>query len=120
MEQNVPGKYTYTQANRVKAHERFQKIYEKGRSYVDTYGVFYVLPSDNGQNQLGTAVGKRLGHAVLRNQVKRRMREVFRREQTRLNRKVSIVWVARQRLARAPYGVYEEVFQRLAKKAGLL
>ena len=110
----------YTQANRVKSHQRFQEVYEKGRSFADRYGVFYVLPSENGENQLGTAVGKKLGHAVLRNQVKRRMREVFRKEQARLNRKVSIVWVARQRLARAPYGVYEEVFQRLAKKAGLL
>lgn len=119
MEQNVPRK-KYTQANRVKSHERFQETYEKGRSYVDRYGVFYVLPSATGRNQLGTAVGKRLGHAVLRNQVKRRMREVFRKEQAGLKGKNAIVWVARHRLAHAPYGVYQEVFRRLARKAGLL
>ena len=72
------------------------------------------------ENQLGTAVGKKLGHAVLRNQVKRRMREVFRKEQARLKGKHAIVWVARHRLAHAPYEVYEEVFRRLARKAGLL
>lgn len=120
LEQKVPQKETYTQKNRVKSHEHFQKIYENGQSYVDSYGVFYVLPSENGQCQLGTAVGKKLGHAFLRNQIKRRMREVFRKEQNQLNRKVSIVWVARHRLAHAPYGAYEKVFQRLAKKAGLL
>lgn len=119
MEQNVPP-MKYTQANRVKAHGRFQEVYEKGRSFADRYGVFYVLPSANGQNQLGTAVGKRLGHAVLRNQVKRRMREVFRKEQARLKGKHAIVWVARHRLAHAPYAVYEEVFRRLTRKAGLL
>ena len=59
----------YTQANRVKAHGRFQEVYEKGRSFADRYGVFYVLPSANGQNQLGTAVGKRLGHALLAKKV---------------------------------------------------
>lgn len=68
MEQNVPP-MKYTQANRVKSHQRFQEVYEKGRSFADRYGVFYVLPSENGENQLGTAVGKKLGHAVLRNQV---------------------------------------------------
>ena len=113
MEQNVPRNKD-SQDNRVKSHERFQDIYEKGRSYVDRYGVFYVLPSATGRNQLGTAVGKRLGHAVLRNQVKRRMREVFRKEQAGLKGKNAIVWVARHRLAHAPYGGYQEVFRRLA------
>ena len=120
MEQKVPERKTFTQANRVKSHERFQEVYGNGRSYVDSYGVFYVLPSDNGQCQLGTAVGKRLGHAVLRNRVKRMMREVFRQEQGKLKRKAAIVWVARRRLAHAPYEVYKDVFYRLAKKAGLL
>ena len=116
----MPGKETYIQKNRVKSHEHFQKIVENGQAYVDSYGVFYILPSENGQCQLGTAVGKKLGHAFLRNQIKRRMREVFRKEQSLLKEKVSIVWVARYRLAHAPYGAYEKVFQRLAKKAGLL
>ena len=48
------------------------------------------------------------------------MREVFRKEQAGLKGKNAIVWVARHRLAHAPYGVYQEVFRRLARKAGLL
>lgn len=111
---------TYGRKNRVKTHEAFQKVYEGGRSYVDRSGVFYVLASPGGTSQLGTAVGKRLGHAVLRNRIKRRMREVFRQNQHRLKTPVQIVWVARRPLSHAPYGMYEKVFDRLAKKAGLL
>lgn len=36
----MPRKNTYTQAHRVKAHEDFQKIHDKGQSVVDGYGVF--------------------------------------------------------------------------------
>ncbi len=104
----------------MKAHERFQEIHDKGKSVVDAYGVFYFLPSPNGECQLGTAVGKRLGHAVLRNKVKRRMRETFRMNKNRLKQPVSIVWVARNRLAHAPFEMYVTVFERLARKAGLL
>jgi ribonuclease P protein component len=119
-QQNSPGRYTYTQAMRVKKHEQFQKIHDEGDCVVDAYGVFYIMPSPNGVCQLGTAVGKKLGHAVLRNKIKRRMRETFRLHQERLTRPVSIVWVARGRLARAPFAMYEKVFMRLAAKAGLL
>lgn len=116
----MPRKNTYTQAHRVKAHEDFQKIHDKGQSVVDGYGVFYFLPSPHDHSQLGTAVGKKLGNAVLRNKIKRRMRETFRQHQYRLKKPVSIVWVARRRLAHTPFAMYETVFLRLAKKAGLL
>ena len=119
-EQADPVRYTYTRQMRVKKHEQFQKIHEEGKCVVDAYGVFYILPSPTGCCQLGTAVGKRLGHAVLRNRIKRRMRETFRRQQGRIKCPVSIVWVARGRLARAPFTMYEKVFIRLAGKDGLL
>ena len=45
---------------------------------------------------------------------------MFRQEQGKLKRKAAIVWVARRRLAHAPYEVYKDVFYRLVKKAGLL
>lgn len=119
-QEQMPRKNTYTQAHRVKAHEDFQKIHDKGQSVVDGYGVFYFLPSPHDHSQLGTAVGKKLGNAVLRNKIKRRMRETFRQHQYCLKKPVSIVWVARRRLAHAPFAMYETVFLRLAKKAGLL
>ena len=111
---------TYGRQHRVKTHTAFQQVYESGTSYVDRCGVFYVVASPTGISQLGTAVGKRLGHAVLRNSIKRKMREVFRRHQYLFHHPVCLVWVARRPLIRAPYAVYEKVFYRLAKKAGLL
>lgn len=38
------------------------------------------------------------------------MRETFRQHQYRLKKPVSIVWVARRRLAHAPFAMYETVF----------
>lgn len=120
MEEQASQRKTYGRKNRVKTHEAFQLVYEKGKSYVDRCAVFYVLDSDSGTSQLGTAVGKRLGHAVLRNSIKRKMREVFRQNRLRFKKPVQLVWVARRPLSRAPYAVYEKVFHRLARKAGLL
>lgn len=105
---------------RVKAALLFQKIYKSGRSVVDSYGVFYILPSTDNQGKIGMAVGKRIGNAVIRNRVKRFMRETYRTHQGELSQPAYIIWVARQRLASADLPTFERVFNRLAAKAGLL
>ncbi len=120
VEEKTSLRKTYGRQHRVKSHAAFQQVYENGTSYVDRCGVFYVMASTTGSSQLGTAVGKRLGHAVLRNSIKRKMREVFRQHQHTFHHPVCLVWVARRPIIHAPYAVYEKVFYRLAKKAGLL
>ena len=118
MEKQKCGKLRKIQ--RVKAALLFQKIYKSGRSVVDSYGVFYLLPATDQQGKIGLAVGKRIGNAVVRNHVKRLMREVYRTHQQELIKPVHIIWVARQRLAKADLATFERVFQRLSTKAGLL
>jgi len=70
--------------------------------------------------RIGLAAGKKLGCAVVRNRIKRFMREVFRKHQAKLQPAQQIIWVARQRLVNADLATYEQVFLRLAKKAALL
>ena len=48
------------------------------------------------------------------------MREVFRVKKNDIKKNVNIVWVARKRLVTADIKIYERVFLRLAKRAGLL
>lgn len=86
---------------------------------MDSYGVFYVLPGKDEEVQMGFAVGKRIGNAVVRNHTKRMMREVYRHKRPLIKKKVRVIWVARKRLATANLSVYEHVFDRLATKAGL-
>ena len=65
-------------------------------------------------------MGKKVGNAVIRNHVKRMMREVFRMHKGELKNNFKVVWVARKRLAQADFKTYERVFFRLAKRAALL
>jgi len=87
---------------------------------VDSMSVFYVLDNQGDNLKIGFAVGKKLGCAVVRNHTKRLMREVFRKHLAELKKGYHIVWVARNRLAKADYKTFERVFLRLAKKAKLL
>ncbi len=113
-------KFTFKKSNRLKSKKSFQIVYVKGRTVVDPLSVFYILPEQAADIRIGLAVGKKLGCAVVRNHVKRMMREVFRRHREEMKKGYHIVWVARKKLTKADYKTFERVFLRLAKRAALL
>ncbi len=113
-------KYKFKKINRLKSKKSFQLVYAKGRTVVDAMSVFYIHPQEDDNVQIGLAVGKKLGCAVIRNRVKRLMREVFRIHQAELKKGYHIVWMARRKLTKADYKTFERVFLRLAKRAALL
>jgi RNase P protein component len=68
----------------------------------------------------GITTGTKLGHAVVRNRVRRQMREIYRLNRDKLARGKDIVVVARVRAVSAGYHAMERDFLRCARKLGLL
>jgi ribonuclease P protein component len=65
--------------NRLSRSRDFDAVYRKGRSFTTRYLVVYVFPredSDEGP-RLGLAVPRKVGNAVQRNRLKRRLRAIF-------------------------------------------
>ena len=111
---------TFKKTERLKSKASFQAVYTTGCSFVDGSSIFYVLPGQDERVRLGLAVGKKLGCAVVRNHLKRMMREVFRKHKHEIIEGSCIVWLAKRRLLQADYEAFERSFLRLAKKAALL
>ena len=53
----------------------FQAVHREGRRWSDRLLVLIARPNDSGASRVGLSVGKRVGGAVVRNRVKRRLRE---------------------------------------------
>ena len=112
--------YPFKKENRLKSKKSFQFVYAKGHSYVDGMSVLYVLPGQKEEIKLGCAVGKKLGCAVVRNHIKRLMRETFRKHNSEIKKGYHIIWMARRNIVEADFLTYEKVFLRLMKRAALL
>jgi len=81
-----------------------------------------VLGADDVQSpsRAGFVTSKRVGEAVVRNRVRRRLREIVRRNQHELRRGAWLVVIARPSAARASYRALEDEWLRLAKRAFIL
>ena len=63
---------------------QFQAVYLAQVRKIRGPLIVFTLPNTLPHHRLGLAVGTRVGNAVIRNQVKRRLREAFRLEQFNL------------------------------------
>lgn len=65
-------------AYRVKSEKDFQKVFDEGESKANRQFVIYKLPKEGQKHfRVGISVGKKIGNAVKRNQVKRRVRHAL-------------------------------------------
>ena len=73
-----PIRFTFPRRMRLTGKSAFTKVYDaKARSSAGPLLV-YGLPNEVGHSRLGLAVPRRVGTAVKRNAIKRRLREAFR------------------------------------------
>jgi ribonuclease P protein component len=100
-------------SERLRRPSDYQQVFQHGTKLVAPLFVLYVLPTSAPRSRLGMAVSKRVGGAVVRNRVKRRLRELFRRHKSLLCPACDVVFVARQGAAEASLEEYTRQFLML-------
>ena len=103
----------------LKLNHIFRRLYGT-TAYANGYLVLYARRNRTCGNRVGITVGKKLGHAVIRNRVRRRLREVYRLNEDRFAPGWDIVVVARSRCIRASFSDLTNAYLSLAEKAGVL
>ena len=104
----------------LKQNSDFRRLYARGKSAVTPFLVLYARPNRRGENRLGYTVSVKLGHAVVRNRVRRRLREIVRLNDPALKQGWDLVLVARSRCVGATYRKIEASFLEACGKLGLI
>ena len=103
----------------LKQNHVFRRLYATS-GHANGYLVLYARPNRTAGNRIGITAGKKLGHAVVRNRVRRRLREIYRLHEDRFVPGWDIVVVARSRCVGADFRKLTHAYLSLAEKAGVL
>ena len=103
----------------LKLNHIFRRLYATS-GYANSYLVLYARKNHTATNRVGITVSKKLGGAVVRNRVRRRLREVYRLHEQQFTPGWDIVVVARSRCVKASFEKLTHAYLSLAEKAGVL
>jgi ribonuclease P protein component len=103
---------------RLTGNKRFSQLRREGRSAADNLLVVRVLPTGLDYNRFGFLVSKRLGNAVTRNRVKRKLREIVR--QAPLKPGWDAVFIARKGAEKARYQQLKQAADNLLRRTRLI
>lgn len=103
----------------LKLNHIFRRLYSTS-GYANSCLVLYARRNRTATNRVGITVSKKLGCAVVRNRVRRRLREVYRLNEERFCPGWDIVAVARSRCIHVDFQKLTAAYLSLAEKAGIL
>ncbi|MGM9928783.1 MAG: ribonuclease P protein component [Bacillus sp. (in: firmicutes)] len=82
---------------RIKKNEEFQHVFHRGQSFANRQFVIYMLPKEGQEYfRIGLSVSKKIGNAVVRNQVKRYIRQSFLELEDQVQKGRDYVIIARK------------------------
>lgn len=112
---------SFSKAKRLTLTAEFTAVKFQGKTYRGPLLILGALVQKEEEAfRAGFITTKRLGGAVLRNRVRRRLRDIVRKEQSRLRPGFWIVLVARSGAASASYQELKDEWLRLAEHASIL
>jgi ribonuclease P protein component len=112
------GRETFSRNDRLRKRREFEECYASGVRVSGRHILIFLLPDPSATApRLGVSVSRRVGGAVVRNRVRRRLREIFRRSRELFGgRPLRVVVNARPSSASASAGELFEDFRSAARR----
>ena len=105
--------FSLKRRERIKKSVDFIRAYQKGAKNESRHFKVAILANNLQWSRLGVTVGKKIGSAVQRNHVKRRIREYFRLHKTLIPVSSDIVFTAKPGADHVRFADIETEFDRL-------
>ena len=110
------------QIESLKENFEFRRVYKRGKSSADGYLAVYLFKNYNQKtySRLGITVSNKIGKAVVRNKIRRRIKCAFHKVQTKVKPGFDIVVVSRTKSSDADFQKLEKSLIHNLKKIGVL
>jgi len=117
----VPGPHAFPPSARITRAAEYKFVFDKGGRVAGRYFVCHLARQDGGGPcRLGLAVSRKVGNAVARNRIKRRVREFFRIHRDGFVPGALLVVVARPGAADLDWSGLSGELERLLRRGGVI
>jgi len=118
---NNRRRFRFPVSRRLRQSRDFERVRTEGRTLRGKLLILGVLELEGELAfKIGLVTSKRIGGAVVRNRLRRRLREIVRRDQARLRNGFWLVLVARPSAGRVDYASLEQEWSRLLERAEII
>jgi ribonuclease P protein component len=101
----------------LKKVELFKKLLREGRKYRDSLFKLYILPQEEKKVMLGVSLPRKIKGSVVRNKIKRRLKEIVRKTTDGIENGYSILIIPEEKIKEASFqdisSKIEKIFRSL-------
>lgn len=101
---------------RLRKRREFLRVQDRGQKVSIDPLLALALRNGREDTRIGLTVSSKVGNAVVRARIRRRLREEFRKKRHTLPRGIDLVLIARSSAKEADAAVFSRAFDRVAKK----
>ena len=109
---------------RIKRNYEFKRIFTKGQFFSGDFLNFYIERTTKKYNKFGVAISKKVGKSVIRNKLKRWVREVYKNNKENLSKDISFNLIISYKnkidFSILTYQLIQSDFLELCQRAGLI
>jgi ribonuclease P protein component len=99
-----------TPVERIRKKSDFTGLYRRGSRFRGQFFTLVFLGNELGHARLAVVASRKVGTAVVRNRVKRRFRELFRRDKGLLREPLDLIVIARPEAGRAAWADLRDAY----------
>ncbi len=104
---------------RIRTSKEYKNVFALGKRFSGRFLIMYYIKRKPGENRFGFITNKKIGKAVIRNKVKRRLRAIVRKYRKAVTAKYDVILVARANIGKGSFQEIEKDYVTIMKKAGL-
>ncbi len=81
---------------RLRNNMEFRKVYNKGKNYWNRNLVLFVKKNNLGYTRVGYTITKKVGNSVVRNRIRRQMKEIYRLNFDRIEKDYDLIFIPKK------------------------
>ena len=106
--------------NRLRSNMEFKKVYKYGKNYWNRNLILYVMKNDLGYTRVGYSITKKIGNSVVRNRIRRQMKEIYRLKFDLIENNYDLIFIPKKNVVDISYEKLDSAMIHIMNLAKLL